>query len=264
MYLNNTHSYANKFASDKEAIDYAISNNYNVVVHWNKGVQQYYFGNRTQKQLDYSRKRCGDTNGTTWIINSAPISVKPSIKPLDQNWILDRLITRDERLFKYEVEDASRNKLYSRQCQQFRQPYILTSEKYLKIKDLYGDKVCWIEKIIDPQILKNESKQIWTVVRAGSDKDHIHYYMGAQYWCVYDDIPLINSEIENTKSCFLCGGTLIQNERYPKEGETVVYREQAKYAGYLEVGSHPDNYALPACFREPLKHITPPEGSIIP
>jgi len=347
----------------------------------------------------------------------------PILEPLGKEWILDRLKSRDKRLFGFEVTGDKRIEPYSRQCQQTnktkRQPIVITRESYVKIRnmDMYKGKVRFIEapitnkkfeiafkigntamnqrlsklrkmkeegeivekKVIkalvereaqlgknaktskkeitdlkttiewaekvemaeyeeyllrrgysiednisvtekgtraykpksktEPgdfdKIIKNYEKEyftmnnatkatsltklkdelvvrfnklkdniaelkkkhaaeinlpFWTVTITGSSERNLNYYICSQYWCIYDDIPLLDSDFEKTKECPVCGGKLIENEQKPKEGETVIYRKDAKYSGFLSSVYHPNQLALPCCFGTPI-HIFLPEGA---
>jgi hypothetical protein len=135
------------------------------------------------------------------------------------------------------------------------------------------------KEIIDRLITEQVSKPLWTFVRTGSDSDHINYYMGAEYWCVYDDLPLLKSEFESNighdgkpkpfNSCSFCRGIVIADHHKPIVGETVIQRPEscssgkvAKYVGFLGGLFHPDKFALPGCFTEP-NHMIPPQDSIV-
>jgi hypothetical protein len=263
------------------------------------------------------------------------------VETISKGWYLQRLINHDPALFQYIAPAGDmRTKLYSRMCQAstHRQPDVMSPDKYRQVKDLYGDKVLWVEgpmsplveqacntasksvgqrkgtrkdiaqleilalrngfllkggksitehdlslkaekEIINRFISEQASKQIWTVVRTGSDNAHINYYMGAEYWCVRDDLPLLESDFKSdldhegkskpVNSCSFCHGTVIINRHKPAIGETILQRpttacsgKVAKYVGFLSGVYHPDKFALPGCFLEP-SHMIPPEGSIV-
>ena len=121
-----------------------------------------------------------------------------------------------------------------------------------------------------------KTKPLWTVVRAGSARDHPNYYICATIWCVRDDLPLIPSEFEGTtlhndagvkapNSCPFCGGVFIADEKHPAVGETVLRRGStttgtdkiARYVGYPKDIIHPDGFLLPCCFLDPDSLDTP-------
>jgi len=266
------------------------------------------------------------------------------VEPIPKEWYLQRLIHHDRALFQYIAPAGERTKLYSRLCQAstHRQPDVMSPDKYRQVKELYGDKVLWVEGpmsplveqacniasksveqrkgthkeivqleitalrngfplkidksgkqsitevrpslniekyIINRLIAEQASKPMWTVVRTGSDSAHINYYMGAEYWCIHDDLPLLESDFKSElghdgnpkppNSCSFCRGTVIADRHKPVVGETILQRpttacsgKVAKYAGFLSGVFHPDKFALPGCFLAPT-HMIPPEGSIV-
>jgi hypothetical protein len=125
----------------------------------------------------------------------------------------------------------------------------------------------------------DKSKPIWFVARAGSNPDKPNYYICATYWCVRDNKPLIPSEFLSNKtrsmakkdpeSCPFCGGTLLDDLKNPKKGQTVIKRKGKPGKGEIhEIASymdniHPNKFALPCCFTKPtVSQIKPSEGTI--
>ena len=277
---------------------------------------------------------------------AAPKALAPDekVEKITKEWYLNKLKSRDNDLFQYTDTGEARTILYSRQCQpaRTRQPNVLSKEAYRRAKELYGDKVRWIEvplprrveeaykavvgtavdqrKGSPAEILKNEkivleagfplkankkgqrsitevteslkahrkeiadliqqqeTKPIWIVTQTGTDKKHMNNYICTEYWCVRDDLPLLESEYEGTlgydgkpkapNTCPFCRGTKLTNPLEPAIGETVLERptstptsgKVAKYSGFLDDIHHPDKFALPCCFLEP-KHLSMPEGA---
>jgi len=281
---------------------------------------------------------------------AVPTALAPdeTVEAITKEWYLNKLKSRDNDLFQYTDTSEARTKLYSRQCQltQNRQPNVLSKEAYRRAKELYGDKVRWLEvplkpdvqkaydvavsktvgqrkgkgtnkqiaememlilrkgfalkadgegrrsitevdsslkeekAIIDGLIAEQESKPVWLVTQTGTDAKHINNYICTEFWCVRDDLPLLEAEFNGTvgydgkpkaaKSCPFCRGTVIRNNAKPAIGETVLQRptsaasgKVAKYSGFLSGLFHPDKYALPCCFVE-QKHVAPPEGAKLP
>lgn len=110
-------------------------------------------------------------------------------------------------------------------------------------------------------------KPIWFVARAGSNPEKPHYYICAEYWCVKDNKPIVPSEFLGIKThsgvkkeantCPFCSGTILEDLKHPKKGETVIKRkgkpgkgEIHEIAGYLD-NIHPNKFALPCCFTGP-------------
>ena len=144
-----------------------------------------------------------------------------------------------------------------------------------KIKDVSQEDVQEIKALIKEQ----ETKPLWTVVRAGSEK--ANYYICAEYWCIRDNLPILPNEFEGTisrrrdengqpltkqpNSCPVCGGTVIETFSEPKQGETIVKRIKPssskiqKYAGFLKI-LHPSGHALPCCFADPDSQTLPDDA----
>ena len=281
---------------------------------------------------------------------AVPTALAPdeTVEAITKEWYLNKLKSRDHDLFQYTDTSEARTKLYSRQCQltQNRQPNVLSKEAYRRAKELYGDKVRWLEvplspdvqkaydiavsktvgqrkskgsnkeianmeilmlrkgfalkadasgkrsitemdttlkaekEIIDRLIAEQESKPVWLVTQTGTDAKHINNYICTEFWCVRDDLPLLESEFNGTvgydgkpkapKTCPFCRGTVIKVNAKPAIGETVLQRptsassgKVAKYSGFLGGLFHPDKYALPCCFVE-QKHVAAPEGAKLP
>ena len=130
-----------------------------------------------------------------------------------------------------------------------------------------------IERLMQEQ----ELIPIWIVTQTGTDAKHMNNYICTEFWCVRDDLPLLELDYEGTlgydgkpkapNSCPFCRGTKIVNPLDPAIGETVLQRptsadsgKVAKYAGFLGGLFHPDKYALPCCFVEP-KRLTLPDDA---
>lgn len=121
-------------------------------------------------------------------------------------------------------------------------------------------------------------KPQWFVARAGTNPDKPMYYICPEYWCVRDMRPLLPKEFLENKardgsakdpnSCPFCGGTLLDDLKSPKRGETVVRRKGKhgehdvhEMAGYFSNNIHPQNFALPCCFTGPkINQFMPMQG----
>ena len=140
------------------------------------------------------------------------------------------------------------------------------------------DKLKEENKKIKELLVSQQEKPLWIVTKTGTSNRHINYYLCAEYWCVRDDLPIIEKEFKTTlgydgkpklaNSCPFCRGTAIVNLSRPEIGETVLKRGEqadsgkvAKYSGFLK-GLHPDKYPLPCCFTD-AKKLAPPEGARI-
>ncbi len=125
-------------------------------------------------------------------------------------------------------------------------------------------------------IVAQKSKPLWTVIRAGTNDKAPNYYICAEYWCLFDQIPLIPNEFKGTQyrvqgklvdgkpadTCPFCEGKLVKKKKEKSKyvyyddtgGATVIQRLPAQnsskinlYVGYIDL-THPDNFAQPCCF----------------
>ncbi len=126
-----------------------------------------------------------------------------------------------------------------------------------------------------------KSKPLWLVVRAGTAK--ANYYICAEWWCIRDDLPLIDAEFTGKVSrrgltkpantCPFCGGKEIPKDQTPKAGETVMRRGTttksatgvvARFAGFGSELFHPKGFVVPCCFTDPGSLIPPTEAAPFP
>ena len=134
-----------------------------------------------------------------------------------------------------------------------------------------------MEKLIAYQ----KSKPLWLVLRAGTNR--ANYYICAEYWCIRDDLPLIDAEFEGTttrrgtskvaNTCPFCGGKEIRNWKAPAAGETVIRRDTttksetgvvARYVGFGPELFHPKGFVVPCCFTDPTSLLPPAESQPFP
>jgi hypothetical protein len=184
---------------------------------------------------------------------------------------ITKLKQLDSDLFGYQDKRAGKSKGYSSACQTSNgdMPHSLSQSQYARIKEIYKDKITFVEgpkpkgwKLNDkpplgygPKITwdfdNNFSppRPVWVTLRTGSEIKR-NWYMCALYWCLRDDIPLIESEFESKHECPLCGGKKITGSS-PSPGQTVLERKTdngfKKYIGFQSKSKHPDNYPLPCC-----------------
>jgi len=184
---------------------------------------------------------------------------------------ITKLKQLDSDLFGYQDKRAGKSKGYSSACQTSNgdMPHSLSQSQYARIKEIYKDKITFIEgpkpkgwKLNDkppmgygPKVTwdldSNFSppRPVWVTLRTGSEIKR-NWYMCSLYWCLRDDIPLIESEFEAKHECPQCGGKKITGSS-PSPGETVLERKTEngfkKYIGFQSKSKHPDNYPLPCC-----------------
>ena len=184
---------------------------------------------------------------------------------------ITKLKQLDSDLFGYQDKRAGKSKGYSSACQTSNgdMPHSLSQSQYARIKEIYKDKITFIEgpkpkgwKLNDKPPLGygpkvtwdldsnfSPPRPVWVTLRTGSEIKR-NWYMCALYWCLRDDIPLIESEFEAKQECPQCGGKKITGSS-PSPGQTVLERKTEngfkKYIGFQSKSKHPDNYPLPCC-----------------
>ena len=132
------------------------------------------------------------------------------------------------------------------------------------------------------RILRKDTpvKPQWFVARAGTNLEKPMYYICPEYWCVRDMRPLLPKEFlekkardgttKDANACPFCGGTLLDDLKDPKRGQTVV-RRKGKHGehdvheviGYITDDIHPQHFALPCCFTGPkIGQLMPLQGTL--
>ena len=202
----------------------------------------------------------------------APAQVQPSassrmIKIDPKGWLIKKLQQIDPTLFDYKTVDKKSQ--YSRLCQEERQPAGLTKAQYDAMKEIYAESnVFWIEYPLegttDPTPPKNT--EVITVMRYGSTINNIRYYFCPKYFCIYDEIMVLEKEFEGTagrdgkskppNTCPFCRGSLITGKTMVP-GQTIL-RSKNKAGSrpprhqsnpdFLSTTTHPNKWELPCCF----------------
>jgi hypothetical protein len=188
---------------------------------------------------------------------------------------ITKLKQLDTDLFGYQDKRAGKSKGYSSACQTSNgdMPHSLSQSQYARVKEIYKDKITFVEgpkpagwKLTAPPPLgygpkmswdfdKNFTppRPVWVTLRSGSEVRR-NWFLCVMYWCLRDDIPLIESEFESNQECPQCHGKAIKGDK-PGPGETVLVRRTdngfKKYIGFQTKSKHPDNYPLPCCGIKP-------------
>ncbi len=190
-----------------------------------------------------------------------------------QTWFLRKLQEMDPLLFIFKTDSEENG--YSRKCagHEDRQPAVLTEDQYERMREIYvDDPIFWMVYPLEGKkdvVAPMEGDEIVTVMRYGSDVDHIRYYFCPPYFCLSDEIMVRPVDFEKTKdrqgrpkpkdSCPFCHGKLITSEMKKKKvaplGHTVMKR-RTKTASenyhnairFLKDSTHPNRLALPCCF----------------
>jgi hypothetical protein len=188
--------------------------------------------------------------------------------PNPASWYVKRLIAMDKALFNPTSGSDAGARGYTSQCQSSdnRQPVILTTDQYERMRMVYeDDPVHWIVYPIDDHQDPVEplgSTLTVTIMRYGSDTDHMFYYFCPEYFCLHDDIMVLPADFEATNdrqghpkpanSCPFChGGLITHGARTGIKGRTVLRRSRGdklhEYVGFLKRKTSAELY-MPCCF----------------
>jgi hypothetical protein len=185
----------------------------------------------------------------------------------ESRYFIKRLLQHDKKLFDYYIGKKG-VKQYPRMCSahESKQPAVMTESAYDIMRNRYrkneenGD-VLFIdyplpkgESLPKP---KREDTEIITTIRYGTDlrPGQANLYLCAHYWCIYDQIVILEKDFEDKNACPFCGGTKFDDFKDKQSGQTVYERKykdksdkRFTYVSFLAKSPHPDGYALPCCF----------------
>lgn len=201
-----------------------------------------------------------------------------------KSWFIKKLQEIDPRLFSYKTEDDDDNG-YSRKCAGYddRQPSVLTKDQYERMREIYqDDPIFWIIYPLEGEeepIQPLGTEETITLMKYGSDPEAINYYFCPQYYCLSDEIMLLEKDFEGTRdrdgnpkapnTCPFCNGKLITAKK-AMSGYTVVKRKDKKGSAYhsqidfMSKSTHPEGFALPCCFlKQTTLRISNPQFSHI-
>ena len=214
------------------------------------------------EQLEALVKEYGDA--VEWVFLPPPENIILDVYALSNKDLIQEMVTRG---FTDIVDEAGK-----------------PVKKKAELQKIFEDALC-AEPTLQGQFCRilrkketHPEKPIWFVARAGTNLEKPTYYICAEYWCVRDMKPLMPSEFKNTltrhgttktaNSCPFCGGTVLEDMKNPKQGQTVIKRkgkpgkgEIHEIAGYMD-NIHPQKFALPCCFTRPtVTQMKPAEGT---
>lgn len=175
-----------------------------------------------------------------------------------------RLKELDVDLFGYQDKRTGKAKGYSVACQTSNgdMPNSMSRSQYNRMKEIYKEKITFVEGP-KPKGWKLEKdypdctwdwdskngRPVWVTMRTGSSTKR-NWFICSKYWCLQDDLPLIESEFEINKQCPFCSGAAFTGEK-AKKGETVLIRRThkgfKKFIGFQTGSKHPEGYPLPCC-----------------
>ena len=157
----------------------------------------------------------------------------------DEFYTLRRLQKYDNPVFRFKSDPRYEN--YARKCQpQERQPLVMKNDPSKNPK-------------IDPESYKN-------AVKYGSAPDRQNWYICAQVWCPYEEIPIKYSLIEkDIKVRPIRKGNCL-TAKCPsclKEGRITWLRIVDPslfhpYVGFIDDSNHPNHLCMPCCFKKPM------------
>ena len=185
----------------------------------------------------------------------------------ESRYFIKRLLQHDKKLFDYYIGKKG-VKQYPRMCSahESKQPAVMSESAYEIMRNGYrkneenGD-VLFIDyplpkgaKLPTPQRTDTE---IITTLRYGTDlrPGQANIYLCAHYWCIYDQIVVLEKDFEDKNACPICGGTKFDDFKDKQPGQTVYERKlkdksdkRFTYVSFLAKSPHPEAYALPCCF----------------
>lgn len=215
----------------------------------------------------------------------AEYKLNPSVT---ESFLLKTLKSTDKELFDF--KDKS---LYSSRCQKIdnKQPMTLTKDQFDMMKNIYAEDLKTDMALItygtadwEKQVENAAGKEVYTILRYGSDPAKLNYFFCSEYFCLKDNILIRPRDFKsNVKrdgvspkpgldiktvprsewdigvykgigSCPFCCGTLLLNEKNPEKGQTVIQRFPKKQGTkvHSEIGFHssksPSGFSLPCCF----------------
>ena len=236
------------------------------------------FANDSNQEMDSSQPSMpivAAASSSKASLHNRGIHDQKSITP--QNWFIKKLQEMDPSLFTFKTGDAEENG-YSRKCagHDDRQPAVLSEDQYERMREIYeDDPIFWMVYPLegkDDLVAPMGTEETVSVMRYGSDIDHIRYYFCPSYFCLSDEIMVRPVDFESNKdregrpkpvhSCPFCHGKLISPEMKKKKtsisGYTVVKRKNKTGSEhyhhairFLKDTTHPNRLALPCCFITP-------------
>jgi len=207
-----------------------------------------------------------------------------------ESYFLTRLQRLDPALFMYSKKNPA-DKAYTSQCAANwdRQPAVLDQGQFDRMWAIYKDDpdIALIVLGREPtdedkeQIAKKGVKEKFHILRYGSGRFNLNYYLCSELFCILDVLPVKKSDWNSERdreghrkpreSCPFCKRLKIKDRSKPRANEAVIQRmvkpgtdpkeeKIQKYIGFLKDGRHPEGFELPCCFtlEKKLKFTDPP------
>ena len=198
------------------------------------------------------------------------------------SFLIDRLKKLDKDLFAYKKPTKADKSIkhYSSGCQaqDDRQPLGITPLEYKIMKERYEKDIdegtiFFMEYPIsgtsNPETPPRDA-EIVNILKYGSDPAHQNYFLCPKYFCIRDNIPLIESEYigiidrqgkrKPAQTCPFCHGKRIIDKNVAIKGETVYVRKNKPktdkphlFIGMLTKQRTPQGLSQPCCFGDPVE-----------
>ena len=169
-------------------------------------------------------------------IVSEPKAPKVQKQKTFYSYYLDRLEKFDPDTFVPKTKDF----MYAKKCEQDHQPIILDEQELNK----------WKNTQFDPQTYLPDDRMIET-------QDPNGLIICPEYWCMNDQIPLIDEQLEEDDGhlvCPLCGTKLRTSESQNQYDYALIKRKNDFiYPGYKDFKSPTTGKYMPCCFKTPRK-----------
>ena len=149
-----------------------------------------------------------------------------------------------------------------------RQPVILTEEEYQALIKSDPEYTLITKDNFDAIRNMDAKQQGKLVLQYGSDPKKMFYYICPRYWCLSENRPLTQEQVDNNE----CGGNVIEKGTKKVPANTFIYSFKSTYnkdhktglntvpmyPGFLKQDVHPDGFCLPCCMKGILsdKYLT--------
>lgn len=150
------------------------------------------------------------------------------LREKNNNLFLKRLKRRDPTLY-LTADIGKQYSRYSRLCQSFRQPVVISDEEKQNID-------------------KNYEGSYTNAVQYGTDPNNKSWYICPRYWCLKTNSSITEEQVKSG----MCGKIIPQDAKVVPKGHYVYEfnREKHESPGFLSGNNlHPDGYCLPCCFK---------------
>jgi len=169
-------------------------------------------------------------------IVTEPVTSKVKKQKTSYSYYLDRLEKFDPDTFVPKTKDF----MYAKKCEHDHQPIILSEEELNK----------WKNTEYDPQTYLPDNQMIET-------QDPNGLIICPEYWCMNDQIPLIDEQLEEDNGhlvCPVCGTKLRTSESQNQYDYALIKRKNNfVYPGYKDFKSPVTGKYMPCCFQTPRK-----------